>query len=110
MEKIKHAVSRGHPTTKLDNIPARVAKVFGKKAAARYFCWRLEPLTPAEQAVLPSPSRGSRKPTHRFVFACDEAAAQDDAEDDGYYALVTTAERAYSADSLFTMFKQQNYL
>jgi transposase len=110
LEKIKHAVARGHPTTKLNNIPARVAKVFGKKAAARYFSWRLEPLTPAEQAVLPSPSRGSRKPTHRFVFACDEAAAQADAEDDGYYALVSTAERAYSADSLFTMFKQQNYL
>jgi transposase len=110
LEKIKHAVARGHPTTKLSNIPARVAKLFGSKAAARYFSWSLEPLSAAEQAALPPPSRGSRRPRHRFVFACDEAAAQADGEDDGYYALVTTAKRSYCADSLFTMFKQQNYL
>jgi len=28
-----------------------------------------------EQAALPPPARSCRRPTHRFVFTCDEAAA-----------------------------------
>lgn len=111
LERIAQSVARGHhlcqePT----HIHRRVATLLGKRGAARYFRWELVPLTPAEQAALPAPSRGCRRPTHRFVFHYDEAAAQADAVDDGYSALLTTAPLSRSADTLFSEFKQQCYV
>jgi transposase len=111
LEHIAQSVASGHhrcqePT----QIHRRVAKLLGKRGAARYFRWQLMPLTADEQAALPAPSRGCRRPTHRFVFHYDAAAAQDDAADDGYCALVTTAPCTRTADTLFTQFKQQCYV
>jgi len=91
-------------------IHRRVVKLFGKRSAARYFRWELVPLTADEQAALPPPQRGCRRPSQRFVFHYDEAAAQADAADDGYSALLTTAPLTRSADTLFTEFKQQCYV
>jgi transposase len=68
------------------------------------------PLTADEQAALPPPARGCRRPTHRFVFHYDEAAAQAAATTDGYSALLTTAPLTRSADTLFSEFKQQCYV
>jgi Domain of unknown function (DUF4277) len=110
LEQVAHVVWRAHPNTDLATIPARVAKLFGKKEAARYFQWELVALSAAEQAALPTPAPGCRRPTHRFVFTFDAAAAQADAADDGYFALITTAALTSSADLLFTQFKQQNYV
>jgi transposase len=111
LERIAQSVARGHhlwqdPT----QIHRRVAKLLGQRGAARYFRWELVPLSPAEQAALPTPARGCRRPMHRFVFHYDEAAAQADAADDGYSALLTTAPLTRSADTLFTEFKQQCYV
>jgi transposase len=110
LEQIAATVRRGHAATTRTSIERRVAKLLGKKAAAHYFRWEWVPLTPAEQAALPPPQRGCRRPTHRFVFHFDAAAADADAAYDGYSALVTTAPRTRSADDLFTEFKQQNYV
>lgn len=111
LERITQSVARGHfawhdPA----RIHRRVVKLFGARGAARYFRWELVPLSAAEQAALPPPPRGCRRPTHRFVFHYDEAAAQADATDDGYSALLTTAPLMRSADTLFTEFKQQCYV
>ena len=110
LKKIQRAVEHNSPNTDFKGIPARVAKVFGKKQAGRYFQWNLVELCPAERDALPPPQRGGRRCTHRFEFAFDQALADADALDDGYSALVTTAPRSFSCDSLFTMFKQQTYL
>lgn len=110
LNKIAATVAKGHPRTQLTDIPRRVAKLLGHKAAAQYVHWELRPLTPEEQAALPAPSRGCRRPTHCFVYTLDEAAAQADTEYDGLSVLVTTAPRTDSADSLFSKFKEQNFL
>lgn len=110
LDKIAAAVQRGHPQTKLDNIPTRVAKLLGNKALAKHVRCQLLPLTPAEQAALPPPGRGSRRATHRFVYSIDEDALQEQAKYDGLSVLVTTAPTTESEDSLFSKFKEQNYV
>jgi len=110
LEQIAASVQRGHPSTNPQTVARRVAKLFGAKSARHYFRWELVPLSAAEQADRPPPARGCRRPTHRFVFHFNAAAAQADGAYDGYSALVTTAPRVQSGDTLFTYFKQQNYL
>lgn len=110
LDRIAATVAKGHPRTKLADVPRRVAKLLGQKSAAQYVHWELQPLTPEAQAALPAPARGCRQPTHRFVYTLDEAAAQADTEYDGLSVLVTTAPRTNSADRLFSQFKEQNYL
>jgi hypothetical protein len=111
LEQIVQSVARGHVSWHDPvQIHRRVVKLFGKRGVARYFRWELVPLPTDEQAALPAPARGCRRPTHRFVFHYDEAAAQAAADDDGYSALLTTAPLTRSADTLFTEFKQQCYV
>jgi transposase len=110
LEQIAATVQRGHARSSRAALERRLAKLLGNKSARRYFRWELLPLTDAERAAMPAPLRGCRRPTHRFVFHFDAAAADADAVYDGYSALVTTAPRSRSADELFTQFKQQNYL
>jgi transposase len=110
LEQIAATVQRGHPCSGQVQIERRVAKLFGNKSANRFFRWELVPLTAEEQAALPPPGRGCRRPTHRFVFHFDAAAAEAAAVYDGYSALVTTAPYTRSADELFRQFKLQNYL
>jgi Domain of unknown function (DUF4277)/Transposase DDE domain len=110
LEQVAAAVQRGHPGTTPASIGRRVTKLLGNKGAAHYFRWEMLALTPEERATLPPPARGCRRPTHRFLFHYDAAAAEADAAYDGYAALLTTAPRSRSADHLFTQFKQQNYV
>jgi transposase len=110
LEAIAASVQRGHPRSTPEAIARRVTKLLGNKSARHYFRWEMLALTAEEQAGLPPPARGCRRPTHRFVFAFDAAAAEADAAQDGYSALLTTAPESRSADTLFGQFKQQNYL
>jgi transposase len=110
LEALAAKVAKGHPRTKLADVPIRVAKLLDHKSAAKYVTWELRPLTPEEQAVLPAAGRGCRQPTHRLVYRLDEAAAQADTAYDGLSVLVTTAPCTESCDSLFTQFKEQNFL
>jgi hypothetical protein len=110
LDQIAATVAKGHPRTKLTDIPRRVAKLLGQKSAAQYVHWELRPLTPQEQAALPAPGRGCRQPTHRFVYTLDAAAAQADSAYDGLSVLATTAPATDSANRLFSQFKQQNFL
>jgi uncharacterized protein DUF4277 len=110
LEQIAATVARGHPQTTQASIARRVTRLFGKRAAARFFRWQMRPLTAEEQAMLPPPGRGCRRSTYRFEYAFDEAAAVAAARYDGLAALLTTAPRQQSGDILFTQFKQQNYV
>lgn len=111
LERIAQCVAHGYAAYRDEaQVQRRVLKLFGKRAAARYFRWEWLPLTAAERDALPPPAPGGRRPTHRFVFHYDAALAEQDAADDGFAALLTTAPLTRSADTLFTEFKQQNYL
>jgi transposase len=111
LERLAQSIAGGHWRAQDPAlVHRRVAKLLGDRGVARHFRWELVPLTAAERAALPPPRRGCRLPTHRFAFHYDEAAAQAEAADDGFSALLTTAPLTRSADSLFTAFKQQTYL
>jgi hypothetical protein len=105
LERVARTVARGHARTTPASITRRVVELFGRRAAARFFRWQLVPWSPAEQAALPPPGRGCRRPAQRFTFTFDAAAAYE-----GLSALVTTAPRTRSADALFSRFKQQNFV
>jgi transposase len=110
LEEIATTVARGHPQTTQDTIARRVTRLFGNRGAAHFFRWEMVPLTEAEQAALPVPTRGCRRPTHRFRYEFDESAATAAVKYDGLSALLTTAPRERSGDELFTYYKQQNYV
>jgi hypothetical protein len=110
LEAIAATVARGHPQTTPASIARRVTRLFGKRAAARFFHWEMCPLTPEEQTLLPPPARGCCRPFYRFTYAFDEAAAVAAARYDGLAALLTTAPTQQSGDLLFSQFKQQNYV
>jgi hypothetical protein len=110
LENVARKVQRAHPRSDHASIARQVSRLLGKKAAAKYFRWELTPLTPQEQADALPIGRGFKRPTHRFTFTFDAAAAQADTHHDGRAALVTTAPLSQSADALFTIFKQQNYI
>ncbi len=108
LEQLARSVREGRRCTDAASVARRVAKLFGQRGAARYFRWELQPLTAEEQAVLPAPTRGCRRATHRFVYHFDAGAAAAEAAYDGLSVLVTTAPRTESGDALFTEFKLQN--
>ena len=110
LEQLQTKIQRGHPQCTTASIHRQIGRLLGKRAAARYFSWQLVPLTPEEQAALPPPGRGHRRPNQRLEFHCDAAAAQADEAHDGLAVLVTTASIMHSADRLFYMYKEQNYV
>lgn len=110
LEQLQAKIQRGHPQCTTASILKQVGRLLGKRAAARYFTWQLLPLTAEEQAALPPPPRGHRRPTQRLEFHYDPAAAQADQRHDGLAVLVATAALQHSADRLFTMYKEQNYV
>ncbi len=110
LDEIAATVARGHPQTTPATIAGRVTRLFGRRAAAQFFRWEMIPLTAAEQAALPPPGRGCRRPLYRFSYTFDEVAAAGAACYDGLSALLTTAPWQQSGDTLFTQYKQQNYV
>jgi hypothetical protein len=110
LEALAARVQRGHAHIKPDTVSRSVNRLFGKRWAAHYFRWRLVALTPQEQAALPPPGPGCRRPGYRFVFTFDASAAEADTRYDGLSVLFTTAPLHHNADELFTKFKEQNYI
>jgi transposase len=110
LEKCQANVARGGPYSDEASVSRRIARVLGNKDAAKYFTWKMVPLTKREQSKLPKPARGTRLATHRLEFHFDEKAVKRDEEYDGYSVIVTTVPKTKgSADTLFTKFKQQSY-
>ena len=110
LEKLKKSVAEGRRNTTPEDVARRVARVLGKTEAARYFSWEMIPLSKAEQAQLPKPKPGCKRPIHKFHFQLQRRLIREDEQYDGYSAMVTTVpQNRGSADSLFTQFKQQIY-
>lgn len=109
-ESLRARVQRGHAHITPATIGRSIQRLLGKRRAAQYFRWDLVVLTPQEQAALPPPGPGCRRPRYRLLFTFDAAAAEADARYDGLSVLFTTAPRHHSADELFSQFKEQNYI
>ncbi len=110
LKKIETSVAAGRPFSDEVSVSRRIARVLGTSSdAAKYFTHQMIPLTKQELKALPTRDRGCRQPTHRFTFTFHEDQLRIDEKYDGYNAIVTTAKRTDSADSLFTRFKQQAY-
>jgi transposase len=109
LEQIQRSVSEGRRNTDPTSIARRVSKLLGERQAAAYFSYHMVPLNKTERKQLPSPTRGCKRPEHRFEFTYDQDAAERDARYDGYSALVTTTPITCSADQAFTKYKQQSY-
>ena len=86
---IQASVAKGCRNTDQNSVARRVAKVMGRKSAAKYFCWDMAVLSESERQALGKPAPGRRLPTHRFEFTYDPSAAEADARWDGYWALAT---------------------
>jgi Domain of unknown function (DUF4277)/Transposase DDE domain len=111
LEALQTKLQRGHPQCTQASITRQIIALLGKRQAGKYFTWQLRPLTPQEQAALPTPLSGHRRATQRLEFHFNAAAADADQAHDGLSVLVTTAKpQRYSADELFTKYKQQNYV
>ena len=110
LDNIARKLERAHPTTTPESVTRQIARLLGKKAAARHFHWQLVPLTDAEIAALPPPRQGFRKQTHRLEYTCDDASVQAESHHDGIYALVTTAPSTWSGDALFSEYKRQTHV
>jgi hypothetical protein len=110
LDEIARKLANGHPRTTYASVVGQIAKLLGKKSAARYFTYELTALTAAEQDALPAPRNGHKKPGHRLVYAFDAAAAEADTAYDGLSALLTTSPPTKSGDVLFTEYKQQAYV
>ena len=93
LDQLVRSVNDGRRNTDAASVARRVTRLFGRRRAAAYFHWELQALTAAGQAALPTPTRGCRRPSHRFVYHLDEAAAEADTIYDGLSVLVTTAAR-----------------
>lgn len=111
LEALQAKLQRGHPQCTPATITRQVIQLLGQRQAGHYFTWELRPLTPEEQAALPPPARGHRRATQCLEFRFDAAAAQADECYDGLSVLITTAASDhFSADTLFTKYKEQNYV
>lgn len=110
LDQIAQKLVNGHPRTTYASVVGQIAKLLGKKSAARYFTYELVPLTGAEQDALPAPKNGHKKPSHRLLSTFDAAAAAADTAYDGLSALLTTSPLTKSGDTLFTEYKQQAYV
>jgi hypothetical protein len=110
LEKTQRNLTRGGPSSDETSVTRRIAKLLDGRDAAKYFTWKLVPLTSRQRDQLPAPGRGCRRPTHRLEFTFDQKMLQQDAQYDGYSVVVTTVPQSQgSADTLFSKYKQQNY-
>lgn len=111
LQALQAKLQRGHPQCTPASVSRQVVQLLGKRQAANYFTWQIRPLTAEEQAALPAPAPGHRRATYRLEYRFDAAAAQADERQDGLSVLVTTASpQRHSADTLFSKYKEQNYV
>jgi len=71
-------VAAGNRSTDERGVGRRATRLFGSKQAANYFQWTMVPLTAKERAALPTPARGKKRPTHRFVFTFNAEAVKEE--------------------------------
>ena len=110
LEQIEKSVKFGRYNNKIEAVKIRIAREMGNGSAEQYFSWELKELAGKDlQLFKRDVARGSRIPTHLLTWSVKESLITADEVDDGYSAIVTTVpESRQTADSVFTMFREQN--
>ena len=109
-KKVQKSVAAGRRYTDEESVTKRLARKVAVLSAAKYFSWKMRPLTETQIKKLPKRERGCRLPTHRFQFTFNTELLEADKKYDGYNAIVTTVPlQKSSGDAIFTQFKQQTY-
>lgn len=110
LEKVRRGVESGR-LKEAKEVHKRILKAYGRKDAQKYFSYEVCPLTPQEKEALPPPRRGHARPTLKFSYRYDAAKAEEDAQYDGVYAMMTNLPPAsHSTDEVFTSFKEQHHI
>jgi transposase len=110
LEQIEKSVRFGRYNNKIEAVKTRIARTMGNGSADQYFSWELKELVGKERQLFEKDvARGCRIPTHLLTWSFKESLVAADEVDDGYSAIVTTVpEASQTADSVFTMFREQN--
>lgn len=110
LEQLQKSVAVGRYNNKIDSAKKRIARAMGSGNMERYFTWDLKKLSEQEHKQAKKQSiRGSRIPTHELTWSFNKSLVTADEAEDGYSAIVTTVPASSkSADSVFTMFREQN--
>jgi transposase len=110
LEKVKRGVESGREKD-ITNVHKRVARAYGQKKAQKYFEYTVAALTAQEIRSLPTPRKGCVRPALKFSYTYYPERAQEAAQYDGVYALMTNLPRAKNAtDEVFTAFKEQHHI
>ena len=110
LEKVMRGVDSGR-LKEAKEVHKRILKAYGRKDAQKYFSYEVCPLTPQEKEALPPPRRGHARAALKFSYSYDAARAEEDAQYDGVYAMMTNLPPAsHSTDEVFTSFKEQHHI
>ena len=110
LEKVKGGVESGR-LKEAKEVYKRIVKAYGRKDAQKYFSYEVCPLTPQEKEALPPPRRGHARAALKFSYSYDAARAEEDAQYDGVYAIMTNLPpESHSTDEVFTSFKEQHHI
>ena len=88
LEKVMRGVDSGR-LKEAKEVHKRIVKAYGRKDAQKYFSYEVCPLTPQEKEALPPPRRGHARAALKFSYSYDAARAEEDAQYDGVYAIMT---------------------
>ena len=110
LEQIEKSVAFGRYNNKIHAVKTRIARAMGNGSAEQYFAWELKELVGKERQLFEKDAaRGSRIPTHLLTWSFKQSLVTIDEVDDGYSAIATTVPASnQNADSVFTMFREQN--
>ncbi|MFH1184416.1 MAG: IS1634 family transposase [Chloroflexota bacterium] len=110
LEKVSRGVESGR-LKEAKEVHKRIVKAYGRKDAQKYFSYEVCPLTPQEKEALPPSRRGHARPALKFSYSYDAAKAEEDAQYDGVYAMMTNLPpESHSTDEVFTSFKEQHHI
>jgi hypothetical protein len=110
LEKVMRGVDSGR-LKEAKEVHKRILKAYGRKDAQKYFSYEVCPLTPQEKEALPPPRRGHARAALKFSYSYDAARAEEDAQYDGVYAIMTNLPpESHSTDEVFTSFKEQHHI
>jgi hypothetical protein len=110
LEKVSRGVDSGR-LKEAKEVHKRILKAYGRKDAQKYFSYEVCPLMPQEKEALPPPRRGHARATLKFSYSFEAARAEEDAQYDGVYAMMTNLPPAsHSTDEVFTSFKEQHHI
>jgi len=110
LAQLQQSVEKGYQKD-VQAVHKRLAALYGKKQAQRYFTYEVKELTDKQISSLPPRGRGQRKPALKFSYQYHPEIAEKDARYDGLYAIGTSLpKKTHTTDKVFIAFKEQHHI